>query len=76
MKIVIRSAPGSTTDTLARLMADQLGRKWGKPVIVENIAGGSMNTGAAIVARAAPDGYTLFWRRPRRSRSAICCRRT
>src|SRR6476469_2421684 len=60
VKIVIPSAPGSTTDILARLTADQLGRKWGKPVIVENIAGGSMNTGAAIVARAAPDGYTLF----------------
>ena len=60
VKIVIPSAPGSTTDILARLTADQLGRKWGKPVMVENIAGGSMNIGAAMVARAAPDGYTLF----------------
>ena len=60
MKIVLPSAPGSTTDILARLTADQLGRKWGKPTVVENIAGGSMNIGAAMVARAAPDGYTLF----------------
>ncbi len=60
VKIVIPSAPGSTTDTLARLVADQLGQKWGKTTIVENIAGGAMNIGAASVARAAPDGYTLF----------------
>jgi tripartite-type tricarboxylate transporter receptor subunit TctC len=60
VKIVIPSAPGSTTDTLARLVADQLGQRWGKATIVENIAGGAMNIGAASVARAAPDGYTLF----------------
>jgi len=60
VKIVIPSAPGSTTDTLARIVADQFSQKWGKPTIVENIAGGAMNTGAAFVARAAPDGYTLF----------------
>jgi tripartite-type tricarboxylate transporter receptor subunit TctC len=60
VKIVIPSAPGSTTDTLARLVADQLGQTWGKATIVENIAGGAMNIGAASVARAAPDGYTLF----------------
>src|SRR5712675_1169185 len=60
VKIVIPSAPGSTTDILARLTADGLGRKWGKPTVVENIAGGSMNIGGAMVSRAAPDGYTLF----------------
>src|ERR1051326_1401751 len=60
VKIVIPSAPGSTTDILARLTADGLSRKWGKPTVVENIAGGSMNIGAGIVSRAAPDGYTLF----------------
>ncbi|MFL6797523.1 MAG: Bug family tripartite tricarboxylate transporter substrate binding protein [Xanthobacteraceae bacterium] len=60
VKIVIPSAPGSTTDTLARMLADQLSQKWGKPTIVENIAGGAMNIGASAVARSAPDGYTLF----------------
>src|SRR5712692_2025580 len=60
VKIIILSAPGSTTDTLARLVADQLSQKWGKTTIVENIAGGAMNIGAASVARSAPDGYTLF----------------
>src|SRR5262245_1960099 len=60
VKIVIPSAPGSTTDTLARLVADQLAQKWGKATIVENIPGGAMNIGASAVARAAPDGYTLM----------------
>ena len=60
VKIVVPAAAGSTTDTLARLVADALSRKWGKPAVVENIAGGSMNIGAAAVARAAPDGHTLL----------------
>ena len=60
VKIVVPGAPGSTTDTLARIVADQLGQKWGKTTIVENIAGGAMNIGAGNVARAAPDGYTLL----------------
>ena len=59
MKLVVPAAGGSTTDTLARIMADQLGRIWGKPVIVENISGG-MVLGAAQVFRMAPDGYTLM----------------
>jgi tripartite-type tricarboxylate transporter receptor subunit TctC len=45
---------------LARIVADRLARVWGKAVIIENVAGGAMNTGAAAVARAAPDGYTLM----------------
>ena len=60
VKIVVPAAPGSTTDTLARLVADQLTQKWGKATIVENIAGGAMNVGAGNVARAAPDGHTLL----------------
>jgi tripartite-type tricarboxylate transporter receptor subunit TctC len=60
VKIVVPSAPGSTTDLLARIVADQLSRKWGKATIVENVAGGSRNIGANNVARAAPDGYTLL----------------
>ncbi|MET0631124.1 MAG: tripartite tricarboxylate transporter substrate binding protein [Xanthobacteraceae bacterium] len=60
VKIVVPAAPGSTTDTLARLIADQLAQKWGTPTIVENIPGGAMNIGATAVARAAPDGYTMM----------------
>jgi len=60
VRLVVPSAPGSTTDTLARIAADWLARRWAKPVIVENIAGGAMNPGATAVARAAPDGHMLL----------------
>jgi len=60
VKIVLPVLPGSTTDILARLVADQLGRKWSQPVIVENMPGAAMNLGSEYVAHAAPDGYTLL----------------
>ncbi|HLN40043.1 MAG TPA: tripartite tricarboxylate transporter substrate binding protein [Xanthobacteraceae bacterium] len=60
VKIVLPVAPGSTTDILARLIADQLSQKWGKPVIVENMPGAAMNIGSEYVARADADGYTLL----------------
>src|SRR5580658_2715410 len=60
VKIVIPVLPGSTTDILARLVASQLSETWGKPVIVENMAGAAMNLGSEYVAHADPDGYTLM----------------
>jgi tripartite-type tricarboxylate transporter receptor subunit TctC len=60
VKIVLPVLPGSTTDILARLIASQLSEKWGKPVIVENMAGAAMNIGSEYVAHATPDGYTLL----------------
>ncbi len=60
VKVVVPAAAGSTTDILARLLADQLNRRWNQPVVVENISGGAMNVGAERVARSAPDGYTLL----------------
>jgi tripartite-type tricarboxylate transporter receptor subunit TctC len=60
VKVIIPSAGGSTTDMLARLMAEQLAQKWGTPVIVENVSGGSMVIGATQAFRSPPDGYTLF----------------
>jgi tripartite-type tricarboxylate transporter receptor subunit TctC len=60
VKIVVPANAGSTTDTLARIVADQLSQKWGKATIVENVPGGAMNIGALSVSRAAPDGYTLL----------------
>jgi tripartite-type tricarboxylate transporter receptor subunit TctC len=59
VKLVVPAAAGSTTDTLARIVADQLARLWGKSVIVEDISGG-MVLGAASVFRSPPDGYTLM----------------
>jgi tripartite-type tricarboxylate transporter receptor subunit TctC len=60
VRLVVPALAGSTTDILARIVADQLTQKWGKPAIVENIAGGGMNVGGEHVARAAPDGHTLL----------------
>ena len=57
--IVVPSPAGSTTDALARLVAEHLSQSWGKPVIVENNSRG-LNAGGEQAARAQPDGYTLL----------------
>jgi putative tricarboxylic transport membrane protein len=60
IKIVVGFGPGSGTDILARLLADQLQQSLGQSVIVENKPGAGAQIAATTVARAAPDGYTLF----------------
>ena len=53
-------AGGGTSDLLARVIGQKLSEAWGQPVIVENKPGASGNIGAAMVAKAPPDGYTLL----------------
>jgi len=60
VKFVVPFAAGGPLDVTARLVGQKLTEQWGKPVVVENQVGGSGSIGAAAVARAAPDGYTLL----------------
>jgi len=57
--IIVPFIAGSTPDSLARIVAESLQKRLGQPVVVENRAGASGNTGTAAVAKAAPDGHTL-----------------
>jgi tripartite-type tricarboxylate transporter receptor subunit TctC len=58
--LVVPFGAGSGTDVMARTLADELSKKLGQPVIIDNRPGGSSIPAAEFVARAAPDGYTLF----------------
>jgi tripartite-type tricarboxylate transporter receptor subunit TctC len=60
VKLVVPAASGSTTDTIARLIGDQLSHTWNKPVVVENISVGGNLVGSMSVFHSPPDGYTLL----------------
>ncbi len=59
IKLIIPFPPGNTTDIMARLIAPKLSERLGQPVIVENRPGASGMLGLDLVAKAAPDGYTI-----------------
>src|SRR5258706_3504853 len=59
IRIVVPSSPGGGTDILARQIAQKLTERWGQQVIVDNRPGAGQMIGIELVAKAAPDGYTL-----------------
>jgi tripartite-type tricarboxylate transporter receptor subunit TctC len=60
IKIIVPVPPGPTLDSLPRLIASGLSKRWGVPVTIDNRPGAAQNLGAEAVARAEPDGYTLL----------------
>ncbi len=60
VRIVVPFGPGGTADITARRLGDILSKKWGQPVIIENKAGAASTLSSNYVARATPDGYTLY----------------
>ncbi len=60
VKLVVGFAPGGAADYVARAMSDAMGKALGQPLVIENRAGAGSSIAAEMVAKAAPDGYTVL----------------
>ena len=61
IKLVVAFPPGGPTDLVSRVIAQKLSEQFGQQVLVENRPGANGNIGAEVVAKAAPDGYTVLY---------------
>ena len=61
VRLIVPLAAGGPTDTVARVLADQLSKLWGQQVVVENKPGAGTNVANEFVARSEPDGYTALY---------------
>jgi tripartite-type tricarboxylate transporter receptor subunit TctC len=59
VRVIASSSAGGISDIFIRVLGDELQKKWGQPLVVDNRPGGSFNIGARACADAAPDGYTI-----------------
>jgi len=59
VRLIVPQAAGSATDTVARILAPEMSKPLGQPVVVENRPGGALTIGIDAVAKAAPDGYSI-----------------
>ena len=64
LRLVVPFAAGGTTDVMARVIAERLSPHLGQPVVIENVPGSGGNTGAALVAKATPNGSTILMATP------------
>src|SRR3984957_12610546 len=60
IRMIVPFPPGGPADTIARIVGAKMSEHWGEPVVIENRAGGNTAIGAELVAKSAPDGYTLL----------------
>lgn len=61
VRLLLSQPAGSGADAMARMIGDQLAKKWNQPIVVENKPGGQNAIGAQAAARSAPDGYTFYF---------------
>src|SRR5689334_416099 len=59
IRMICPSAPGGTTDLVARLVAQKLSEAWGQPVVVDDRPGAGGVVGTELAAKSVPDGYTM-----------------